>query len=164
MATPPPSPEHTLRVHQKPVFTVFVSSDNERIYSGDGKGRVVITSTRSFRAIADWEAHKEGLLGIEECADHVITHGRDNKIHVWHRPTESVSIRQGGAASLTDQPPPPLRYSLDVNALNFCRFSLLPSPSSGGDVTALIAVPNLVESALVGFTSRRLQLSCEPAF
>ncbi|KAF8551384.1 WD40 repeat-like protein [Imleria badia] len=147
MATPP-SPLHTLRIHQQPVLTVFISSDNERIYSGDGKGRVVITSTRSLRAIADWEAHKEGLLGIEECGDHVITHGRDNKIHVWQRPTESESIRQGGAASLTDQPPPPLCYSLDVNALNFCRFSLFPSPSSDGDLMALIAVPNLVESAL----------------
>ncbi|KAF8440495.1 WD40-repeat-containing domain protein [Boletus edulis BED1] len=144
----PPSPLHTLRIHQQPIFTVFISSDNERIYSGDGKGRVVITSTRSLRAIADWQAHKEGLLGIEECGDHVITHGRDNKIHIWQRPTESVSIRQGGAASLTDQPPPPLCYSLDVNALNFCRFSLLPTPSSDTELVGLIAVPNLVESAL----------------
>ncbi|KAN0092896.1 WD40-repeat-containing domain protein [Tylopilus felleus] len=148
MATLSPSPLYTLRVHQQPVLTVFVSSDNERIYSGDAKGRVVITSTRSFRAIADWDAHKDGLLGIEEYGGYIITHGRDNKIHVWQRPTESVSIRQGGAASLTDQPPPPLCYSLDVNALNFCRFSLLPGPSSDGDLTALIAVPNLVESAL----------------
>ncbi|KAH0832970.1 WD40-repeat-containing domain protein [Lanmaoa asiatica] len=145
---PPPPPLHTLRIHQQPVLAVFVSSDNERIYSGDGKGRVIITSTRSLRAIANWEAHKEGLLGIEEHGDRVITHGRDNKIHVWQRPTESVTIRQGGAASLTDQPPPPLCYSLDVNALNFCRFSLLSIPSSDNEVTALIAVPNLVESAL----------------
>ena len=72
MATPP-SPVHTLRIHQQPVLTVFVSSDNERIYSGDGKGRVVVTSTRSLRAVADWEAHKEGLLGVEECANRVIT-------------------------------------------------------------------------------------------
>ena len=94
------------------------------------------------------------------------SHGRDNKVHVWQRPTESVSIRQGGAASLTDQPPPPLCYSLDVNALNFCRFSLLPCPSHGSDseLAAFIAVPNLVESAIVGSTTRRLQLSCERAF
>lgn len=73
MAIPPPSPLHTLRVHQQPVLALFVSSDNERIYSGDGKGRVVVTSTRSLRAIANWEAHKEGLLGIEEYGDNVIT-------------------------------------------------------------------------------------------
>ena len=100
------------------------------------------------------------LYGINDTTHLFASHGRDNKIHLWQRPTESVSIRQGGAASLTDQPPPPLRYSLDVNALNFCRFSLLPSPSSD---TALIAVPNLVESALVGFANRHPQLSCERA-
>jgi hypothetical protein len=43
-----------------------------------------------------------------------------------------------------------LGYSLDVNALNFCRFSLLPLHSDDGDAQAqaLVAVPNLVESAL----------------
>ena len=45
-----------------------------------------------------------------------------------------------------------LSYSLDVNALNFCRFSLLtldvPPPPSAADTRALVAVPNLVESSL----------------
>jgi len=50
-----------------------------------------------------------------------------------------------------------LSYSLDVNALNFCRFSLLPLdallPSTTTTTTmtesrALVAVPNLVESSL----------------
>ncbi|KAF9236702.1 WD40-repeat-containing domain protein [Melanogaster broomeanus] len=148
-AIPSPSPLHVLRTHQQPVSAIFISSDNERIYSGDARGRVVITSTRSLRAIADWAAHTDGLLGVEEFGDLVITHGRDNKIHVWNRPTESVSIRQGGAASLTDLSVPPLRYSLDVNALNYCRFSLLPAGTPESEVTALIAVPNLVESSLV---------------
>ncbi|KIK95219.1 hypothetical protein PAXRUDRAFT_827218 [Paxillus rubicundulus Ve08.2h10] len=149
MAAPPsPSPLHILRIHQQPVSAVFISSDNERIYSGDAKGRVVITSTRSLRAIANWAAHTEGLLGIEESRTLVITHGRDNKIHVWYRPTESVSIRQGGAASLMDLSVPVLWYSLDVNAMNYCRFSLLPSSNIDSEGTALIAIPNLVESAL----------------
>ncbi|KAF8834310.1 WD40 repeat-like protein [Paxillus ammoniavirescens] len=147
-APPPPSPLHILRTHQQSVSAVFISSDNERIYSGDANGRVVITSTRSLRAIANWAAHTEGLLGIEEFGKLVITHGRDNKIHVWHRPMESVSIRQGGAASLTDLSVPALRYSLDVNSMNYCRFSLLPPSSPNSEGTALIAVPNLVESAL----------------
>ncbi|KAF9223833.1 WD40 repeat-like protein [Gyrodon lividus] len=147
-AIPSPSPLHILRTHQQPVNAVFISSDDERIYSGDAKGRVVITSTRSLRAIANWAAHTDGLLGIEELGKLVITHGRDNKIHVWHRPTESVSIRQGGAASSTDLSIPPLHYSLDVNALNYCRFSLLPTLSPDSEITALIAVPNLVESSL----------------
>jgi hypothetical protein len=40
---------------------------------------------------------------------------------------------------------------MDVNALNFCRFSLLPlsPPLRRESMDALIAVPNLVNSALV---------------
>ena len=82
MTTPPPSPLHTLRIHQQPVLALFVSLDNERIYSGDEKGRVVIASSRSLRAIADWEAHKDGLLGIEEYGDHVITFVSSHRCYV----------------------------------------------------------------------------------
>jgi hypothetical protein len=45
---------------------------------------------------------------------------------------------------------------MDVNALNFCRFSLLPLPRAGegaspteGEATALVALPNLVDSSTV---------------
>ncbi|KAG6331402.1 hypothetical protein ID866_7688 [Astraeus odoratus] len=152
---PPPSPRHILRTHIDPITALFCSSDNERIYSGDAKGRVVLTSTRSLRPIANWLTHTDALLGVEEFGDRfglIITHGRDNKIHVWERPEESVSIRQVGAATLSESSTPTLCYSMDVNALNYCRFSLLPiqpNISLGGEeVTALIAVPNLVESSL----------------
>jgi hypothetical protein len=49
-----------------------------------------------------------------------------------------------------DLPTPGLVYSMDVNALNYCRFSLL-SLSSGedSDPAALIALPNLVDSSTV---------------
>lgn len=55
------------------------------------------------------------------------------------------SIVGGGSAASTGTLELELSYSLDVNALNFCRFSLLPIH---GDAQALVAVPNLVESAL----------------
>ena len=57
----------------------------------------------------------------------------------------------GGSAALPGLQVPGLRYSLDVNALNYCRFSLLPLPPDArtADRHALIAVPNLVESSHV---------------
>jgi hypothetical protein len=58
-------------------------------------------------------------------------------------PTEA---RVGASAAPSDLPPPALCYSLDVNALNYCRFSLLPSAAPD---EALIALPNLVESSEV---------------
>ena len=44
---------------------------------------------------------------------------------------------------------PILVFSMDVNALNYCRFSLLRLDSSQEHLGALIAVPNLVDSSFV---------------
>ncbi|KAH9168819.1 WD40 repeat-like protein [Lactarius sanguifluus] len=141
-----PPPLHTIRSHNSAVNTLFVSGDNERIYSGDVSGLVVITSTRSIRPFASWKAHTDGLLGVEEWGEQqVITHGRDNKLHVWKRPSHAPSTVGGGSASSPGTLELELSYSLDVNALNFCRFSLLPLHDGG---EALVAVPNLVESSL----------------
>jgi hypothetical protein len=156
------------------------SADNERIYSGDTSGLVVATSTRSLRAITKWQAHSEGLLGIEEMEDEVITyavsiysrgyyilmalliesdsHGRDNKLHVWVRVMEfPESAKLGDTAARLDLPAPHLSYSLDLNALNYCRFSLMclgvnaPEKNNG-----LIAVPGLIDSSVVSAPSKWL--------
>ncbi|KAG2130863.1 WD40-repeat-containing domain protein [Suillus clintonianus] len=148
MALPSPSPIHLLRSHSSAVSTLFISTDNERLYSGDGAGQVIVTSTRSLRPLASWKAHADSLLGVEEWGSQIITHGRDNKIHVWARPEESASIRPG-PATLSDLSTPTICYSLDVNALNYCRFSLLRESKQEG----LLAVPNLVESALADIWS-----------
>ncbi|KAM5538451.1 hypothetical protein V8D89_007784 [Ganoderma adspersum] len=149
-APPPPTPKHLVRSHTSQVNVVCFSDDNERIYSGDFEGTVVVTSTRSLRAIATWKAHTDGLLGIQEWVEQeqIITHGRDNKLHVWQAVKESARVL-GGSASLPGLQAPQLCYSIDVNALNYCRFSLLPLPEDTRteDRRALIAVPNLVESA-----------------
>ncbi len=82
--------------------------------------------------------------------------GRDNELHVWLRVEELPGI--GGSAALSESPIPVLQYSMDVNALNYCRFSLMPLPpddsiagSSSKDQSneALITLPNLVESSEV---------------
>ena len=164
---PPPSPAHILRSHSAPVRVLAFSDDNERLYSGDAEGTVVITNTRSLRPLAVWQAHSDGLLGVQEWEEHVITypspcclastayshlnrHGRDNKLHVWERVLEAVETLGQSAAPLGLQTPR-LRYSMDVNALNYCRFSLMPladSARSDGQ-HVLIALPNLVESSFV---------------
>ncbi|KAI5114919.1 hypothetical protein M0805_009651, partial [Coniferiporia weirii] len=148
-----PSPSHILRVHTAHVSVVSFSQDNERLYSGDLSGNIVVTSTRTLRPIAAWKAHTDGILGVQEWASNIITHGRDNKLHVWTRVLAPHAV--GDAASSPDLPTPTVCYSLDVNALNFCCFSLLAGSSSEARTSALplgesafIAVPNLVESSL----------------
>ncbi|KAG2060802.1 WD40 repeat-like protein [Suillus hirtellus] len=151
MALPAPSPIHLLRSHSSAVSTLSISTDNERIYSGDTVGQVIVTSTRSLRPLASWKAHTDSLLGIEEWGSQIITHGRDNKLHVWARPEESASIRQG-PATLSDLSTPTICYSMDVNTLNYCRFSLLALAGASAQ-EGLLAIPNLVESALADIWS-----------
>ena len=74
LAPTAPPPQHTIRSHNAAINALFVSDDNERIYSGDISGLVVITSTRSIRPLASWKAHTDGILGVEEWGgQHVIT-------------------------------------------------------------------------------------------
>ena len=81
----PPSPLHLLRSHSSPLTAVTFSDDNERIYSADSSGKVVVTSSRTLRAITIWNAHKESILGVEEWDDLIITSGSFyfNPYHVF---------------------------------------------------------------------------------
>ena len=78
-------------------------------------------------------------------------HARDNKLYVWQRIKDTpFSARLGGSAALPSLPIPTLCYSFDVNALNFCRLSLLKlAIESEKESKALIALPNLVDSSTV---------------
>jgi WD40 repeat protein len=162
--SPAPAPAHILRSHSSQINVLAFSTDNERLYSGDASGQIIVTLTRSFRPLASWKAHTDGVLGIEEFRDSVITwvyvisitafdrnicrHGRDNKLHIWMRVVEAKSLAE--TAAIEELPSPSLGFSMDVNALNYCRFSLLPdSEGLSKNSNALIALPNLMESSLV---------------
>ena len=65
----------------------------------------------------------------------------------------------GSAASPQGIPVPELMYSLDINALNFCPFSVLGvnyKYNTGRNEELLIAVPNPVESCWVLHTRQTL--------
>ncbi|KAF7791680.1 hypothetical protein EIP86_002703 [Pleurotus ostreatoroseus] len=133
MSVPPPSaPAHLLRTHTAAVNALHISDDNERLYSADASGSVVITSTRSFRPLAQWQAHTDSILGVQEWEHQIIT---------------ETDTQLGESATTAGTATPTLKYSMDVNALNYCRFSLLPLPITT-EPTALIALPNLIESSL----------------
>lgn len=71
-----PAPAHIIRTHSASITAITFSTDNERLYSGDGSGRVIVTSTRSLRPLASWNAHTDGILGVEEwsTADSILTY------------------------------------------------------------------------------------------
>src|SRR4051812_29250185 len=70
---PPPTPSHLLRSHSSALTVLHISSNNERLYSADSSGLVVVTSTRSLRPLTTWNAHTASVLGVQEWGEHVVT-------------------------------------------------------------------------------------------
>ncbi|KZP00572.1 WD-40 repeat-containing protein [Calocera viscosa TUFC12733] len=143
-----PTPAHILRQHSAQISALAFSADNSLIYSGDADGIVCIVYCKTLRPVSLWKAHGGSILGMEEWDDKVVTHGRDNKLHIWLLPTVIEVIADSTSTSLEQ---PKLLYSLDVNALNYCRFSLLrgSAQEASSSATALVALPNLVDSNFV---------------
>ncbi|KAG8756237.1 ASTRA complex subunit [Serendipita sp. 396] len=137
-----PNPLHIIRSHQAQINCVAFSEDNERLYSADIEGWVTLTSTRTLRPLARWRAHTESTLAVQEWNESIVTHGRDHKLHVWSRTVQPIVVAESVNVERIVSAPP-LLYSLDVNALNFCKFDLF---AKVGENTAVLAVPNLIDS------------------
>lgn len=126
------------------------------LIAGDANGVVSVTSLQDRRPWMQWQAHKEGqsVLGVQAFTKHrllsVVTHGRDNEIHVWQICPTQRSMRgvRPYPGSDDDVQTPHCLVNLPVNALNFCRFSLLQH-SAARDDTVLLAVPHSLDSGLV---------------
>jgi ASTRA-associated protein 1 len=133
--------------------------------AGDSHGQVSVTDLSTYRQTAFWKAHDDSILGVELLAQgRVVTHGRDNKVHVWElmKPQDqqrnAVAISSNSAGGqraphshlpsrmLSSLPLPKQLLSLEVNSLNYCRFSML---TARGNDEALIAVPHTLESAYI---------------
>ena len=63
---PPPSSKHILRSHKDQITSLYVSDDNERLYSGDTTGLIVLSATRTLRALVSWKAHEQSVLAAKE--------------------------------------------------------------------------------------------------
>jgi hypothetical protein len=84
------------------------------------------------------------------------SHSRDHTLSIWERSEESLLTQDAQSRST----PPVVLHTLKVNALNYCRFSLLDFGLAGQpEVKALLAVPNAEESTLVSPLFCNLQQS-----
>ncbi|WVQ73498.1 hypothetical protein IAR50_003070 [Cryptococcus sp. DSM 104548] len=159
MPPAPPTPFHTLRTHSSPLASLHFSAfpSNGLLYAGDQEGWISVLDLRVRRVVAFWKAHEGGVLGLGEWEGGVVSHGRDNII-LFHEPLKRPYIPIPTSAS-----PDPTAYgpkvtnALPTNALNFCRFTLVPLPGTGTQGNkgkgkqseGLMAVPSLIDSELV---------------
>lgn len=143
------------------------------ILEGDADGRVSLTDLNTLRPVLEWQAHRQGhsILGVEMWHNTIVTHGRDNTFKVWKmpllNPRKASFATQDEIAANEHSTTPSEVLIHEVNALNFCRFSLLPIGTDGKQ-EALLAVPHTLESgwvsgmAPVSETAPRSSLFCEP--
>ncbi|GAA5853863.1 hypothetical protein JCM8547_007478 [Rhodosporidiobolus lusitaniae] len=147
----PPSPTYILRHHAHPVAVLTASSCNRFLLSGDTEGHVALWDLQTFRVRRSWKAHEGGLLGVEEWKGKeggggVLTQGRDNSLNLFRfSPSPSSSTSSSSSApspSTSSTEPsssafsatPEKAWSMPINAMNFCRMSVLPlsRPSLAG--------------------------------
>lgn len=131
------------------------NSEDSFLLIGDATGKVSLTSLRTHRPLLHWQAHRpaSSILGVqawmEEGNLQILTHGRDNSIKIWKTNvhSEQQRRRQEAYTGGRKEDSPELILTLDVNALNFCRFSILVSSIQGSET--LLAVPHTVESGYI---------------
>ncbi|KAN0063278.1 Astra associated protein 1 Asa1 [Thecaphora frezii] len=174
-----PCPFWVLRHHSpSPVHHLCVDSHRHLVIAGDAQGRVSVTHLRHYRPIAFWQAHTESILGVHLSQNLALTHGRDNRLVLWRLPRRDED-QEGGEHGhnaqhvkgqeriVGDAPPssimptrlsssletPALLKEIEVNALNFARFSLLATPLDAAQLPklaaaeCLVAVPHTLDAA-----------------
>ncbi|GAA5946135.1 hypothetical protein JCM3765_000130 [Sporobolomyces pararoseus] len=148
----PPSPHYILRGHLHPLTQLYFSpTKRSLLLSGDSSGSVAIWNLRTYRPVLVWKPHQEGILSLSQLGSNsLISHGRDNKLHLYNF-AELLEVSERGGSSFEkplgfDSFAPTL--TLDVNALNFCRLSMLDLSTWKGkekEGEGLIAVPSLTK-------------------
>ncbi|EAS35319.2 WD repeat protein [Coccidioides immitis RS] len=179
---PPATPVYVLRGHAAPVHALHFYNQNTRLVSGDADGWAIVWNMTTKRPVATWKAHEGSILnvkGVKFAADgghlcdaneqaasdssemRVFTHGRDNALRVWRLNTKEEELLDKRLPIEENSTPknmkePWLIYSITVNALNFCGFSICFKPS-------LSYEPNLEGSCLEQVSSvDALPGSCMP--
>ncbi|KAK6335435.1 ASTRA complex subunit [Orbilia brochopaga] len=142
-------PVYVMRGHAAPIHALHFYRSNSRLVSADADGWAVVWNLTTRRPVAVWRAHNGAVLGVSDWDDcSIVTHGRDNKIYVWQlRPGDEAGLdTELPAASQSDRRHPWLLHSLEVNALNFCAFTMCYETHGGSDNTGpravMIAVPS----------------------
>lgn len=131
-----------LRTHAYNVTSVDFNGKCE-VVSGDEGGWVFVWSLVTRRPTAVFRAHAKAVIKVQwfSSENRVVTHGRDNKLYIFQLGQE-LTTRIPTKNDSGDQWLKPLMvHSQDVNALNFCAFSMYND--------SIIAVPGTLSSESV---------------
>ncbi|KAJ3154874.1 Guanine nucleotide binding protein (G protein), beta polypeptide 1-like [Geranomyces michiganensis] len=91
------------------------------------------------RPVQKWQAHTSGILALHEVTHgRLLSHGRDDQLHVW----DLQEIKVNAAAVSAPSP----EFTLLVNSLNFCGAAILCISETN---ETLVALPGIDENAAI---------------
>ncbi|KAA8917136.1 hypothetical protein TRICI_000703 [Trichomonascus ciferrii] len=113
------------------------------VVSGDEGGWVFVWSLVTRRPTAVFRAHEKAVIKVQwfNSGGRIITHGRDNKLYIFQLGQELTTKIPTKNDTGEQWLKPLMVHSQDVNALNFCAFSMYDD--------TLIAVPGTLSSETV---------------
>ncbi|KAF0533488.1 WD40 repeat-like protein [Gigaspora margarita] len=138
----PPSPIYIFRGHAEQINSLEFIENNRYLISGDAEGNIIIWDMISKRSKIQFKAHNDGILNVVKCKDKLISHGRDNTLHVW-KFNQLSNIKDGGNKEESIKP----EISLTVNSINFCKFDFCYEEISDKRDELFIAVPSTEDSS-----------------
>ncbi|GAA95693.1 hypothetical protein E5Q_02350 [Mixia osmundae IAM 14324] len=144
LAGPVPQPVFVLRSHASQVNCLQFSASGEELVSGDLKGHVALYDLASFRPTLLWKAHSDSVLQAQLWNKTIISQGRDNELKLWQVPEKPKTLSRAAALQVPSIASPStveLMGSTGINALGFCKFSLL----AVSQAEALVALPSILQ-------------------
>ncbi|KTW27118.1 uncharacterized protein T551_03112 [Pneumocystis jirovecii RU7] len=123
-----PRPLYIFRGHEVQISYIHFFKKNKNLATCDANGWVIIWNVFTRRPIIVWRAHLDSVLTCHYWNDnYFITHGRDNKIYIWQLEfeyEEGLEIYLPIDQKEEYQKKPWMVYSLNINSLNYCSFSV----------------------------------------
>ncbi|ODQ66138.1 WD40 repeat-like protein [Nadsonia fulvescens var. elongata DSM 6958] len=157
-----------LRGHAFPITSLDFHRSRPVLISADEGGWCIVWSLVSRRPRLVWRSHTKAAILVQWIdTNHVLSHGRDNRVHIYRIEDSIICATEWNEASaqtiLDTRLPtvkdsgdqwikPWLVFSMDVNTLNFCAASILNIPINKEDpksYTTKLAVPNTVFSEMI---------------
>ncbi|CAG8575406.1 7664_t:CDS:2 [Diversispora eburnea] len=117
-------PKYIFRGHEEQIMSLEFDENNSYILSGDSGGTIIIWDLITKRPIIKFKGHTKGILRVTLFHDKLISHGRDNFIHVWKLNQYLKNLKINELKPFCEESKLNPENSLFINSASFCKFDL----------------------------------------
>ncbi|RHZ82901.1 hypothetical protein Glove_103g71 [Diversispora epigaea] len=149
-SSPSPSnpmyPTYIFRGHEEQIMNLEFDENNSYILSGDSGGTIIIWDLITKRPIIKFQGHTKGILRVTLFHNKLISHGRDNFIHIWKLDQYLKHLKINELKPFCEESKLNPENSLFINSSSFCKFDLYCKEGIEQE-EILVAIPSIKESS-----------------